>query len=121
MKTPDEIKKGLENCTECGGCTICEYSAECNCEPDCLEPFLNGWPLMCDALMLIQQLEAQVPKWISVEERLPKSGRYLVITKKGDGMTKVNTATYNDMGWWTYANFGEITHWMPLPKPPKEV
>lgn len=63
---------------------------------------------------------SMLQKWISVKERLPEYGRYMVVTQKGNAGPNVHTATYNRMGWWTYANFGEITHWMPLPVPPEE-
>ena len=117
MKTREEIKTGLEYCSQnvpypCNGCPY---------ERD--ELLENAWRcnLNADVLAYIQQLEAQIPKWISVEERLPEHGMYLVITRKGVCMTrKVHTATYNHLGWWTYADFGEVTHWMPLPEGPKE-
>lgn len=69
------------------------------------------------------------PRWILVEERLPeKSGNYL--TAFGDG-TALSTNIFmhpddwlteeghkiNPNGKWYY---GEVTHWMPLPEPPKE-
>ena len=110
MKTPEEIRKGLDCCID-GNCDYCTYNG---LKMDCSDAMKS------DALAYIQQLEAQVPKWISVEERLPEHGRYLVVTLKVDGRTKVHTATYNNMGWLTYAGFGDITHWMPLPKSPKE-
>lgn len=60
-----------------------------------------------------------IQEWVSVEERLPdKTGSYIVCTAKNT----VYCAKY-------YANgkhFGiemntHITHWMPLPDPPKGV
>ena len=117
MKTPDEIKKGLEYCAGLAcNCDICPYQG-CNVagrHPAC------DIEMGADALAYIQQLEAQALQWISVEERLPEYGRYLVVTQKGNAGPKAHTATYNHMGWWTHADFGEITHWMPLPEPPKE-
>ena len=118
MRTPEEIKKELERCTTyiygfpCEGC-LYGIDAE-KVESDCVDALLK------DALAYIQQLEAAQPKWVSVEEKLPEFGRYLVITKKDNDVGTVNTATYNDMGWWVLANFGEITHWMPIPEPPKD-
>lgn len=112
MKKPEEIKKWLECCSitppKCNECPA--YIENCVCD----------FSIVRCTLAYIQQLEAQVPKWISVEERLPEDGRYLVLTEKAGNTKKVHTATYNSLGWWTYANFGEITHWMPLPEPPKE-
>ena len=68
-KTPDEIKKGLECCMgdpEDYHCDRCPYQTE-DCDDETCMLLLTD-----DALALIQQLEAQVPRWISVEERLPE-------------------------------------------------
>ena len=54
-------------------------------------------------------------EWISVEERLPeKHGRYLAAFTD----TRVDTVTYTKIGWF-YEKRCSITHWMPLPEPPK--
>lgn len=68
MKTPEEIKQGLKYCGYAIRCFDCPYFDGNECE-EALED---------DALAYIRQLESQVPKRISVEERLPeKSGYYL--------------------------------------------
>lgn len=157
MKTPEEIKKGLECCMaeECfGEKENCPYTAD---------PALCVGVMCEDALAYIQQLEAkveglervradltatnmqlsdvvfknelfkcrleeersvfeaQVPRWISVEDRLPEDDEmYLVYT------TEHTCAVYRYWGdgeWET--EWGEdashnITHWMPLPVAPKE-
>ena len=57
-------------------------------------------------------------KWIPVTERLPKDDRQvLACTKKG----KAFSAHY-DHKWksWSVSHTVKITHWMPLPEPPKE-
>lgn len=65
-------------------------------------------------------------EWISVKDRLPKkSGSYLVVIK---GFDPFSTAFRRDKGWhdqdkgrdalfdpWSHL----VTHWRPLPKPPK--
>ena len=59
-----------------------------------------------------------IQEWISVEERLPeKGGSYLVFSSKSK---TVFTAHYwlSDR-WANRANGQFITHWMPLPQPPK--
>ncbi len=58
------------------------------------------------------------PQWISVKDRLPeKNGNYLVCTK---AMSVFTTHYWTDETRWShYTN--HITHWMPLPDPPKEV
>ena len=125
MKTPDEIKKELERCTSYiygfPHCESCLYGIDAEkAESDCVDALLK------DALAYIQQLEAAQPKWISVEERLPDD-RGNFITKihcdKGDWI-EVNTFDYMEKEWWhdtvncTVTKF--VTHWMPLPEPPKE-
>ena len=126
MKTPDEIKKELERCTTyiygfpCEGC-LYGIDAE-KVESDCVDALLK------DALAYIKQLEAAQPKWISVEERLPDD-RGNFITKihcdNGDWI-EVNTFDYMEKEWWhdavncTVKATDFVTHWMPLPEPPKE-
>lgn len=63
--------------------------------------------------------------WISVEERLPPRCQMdvLVYTK---GIFRYDMKIYfgkNKGGWGDGCNKGqpyEVTHWMPLPEPPKE-
>lgn len=124
MKTPDKIKNGLEHCCE-AGCKHCPYKDDCHLSD-------GGSELAADALAYIQQLEAQVPKWISVEERMPEDGVNVLVYAIGCNEPSVIAMSnhihsmygYNIEGWrapWQYF-FHEykITHWMPLPEPPKE-
>ena len=121
MSTPEEIKNGLKICRgECAEnrpyCPYDKYGNGC-------EDTLNR-----DALAYIHLLENHIgeltekvaqPKWISVEERLPEeNGKYIVCTAKGSVYcTKfsigVRGSFHTDM-------YTHITHWMPLPEPPKE-
>ena len=56
-------------------------------------------------------------EWISVEDRLPESGgRYLVILNNGQLCIAIWVAAYWAIGVDTISN---VTHWMPLPEPPK--
>lgn len=134
MKTPEEIKKGLECCSVVA-CGSCPYEYYCNLE--------NGYvKISNDALAYIQQLENHIgeltekvsqfeaahPKWVSVEERLPDD-RGDFITKihcdNGDWI-EVNTFDYMEKEWWhdaidhTVEATKFVTHWMPIPEPPKE-
>ena len=75
------------------------------------------------------RLKAQVPRWIPVEERLPGDSDGLVIMTDGeivhpsygnamfgfDGKLGVFAPTKRKP--W---GFMRVTHWMTLPKPPKE-
>ena len=78
------------------------------------------------------QLEAATPQWISVEERLPDDDVNVLVYAIGNNENDViamtsythNMLCYGIEGWrspWQYF-FAEykITHWMPLPEPPKE-
>lgn len=115
MKTPDEIKKGLERCGEVGRCVACPYYQGHNV----LNCVLHK---SRDALALIQQLEAQVPRWIPVEEQPepPEDDVYYCYGYWiGSGKKQAETAEYS-YGEWKIANNFVLTHWMPLPEPPKE-
>ena len=61
--------------------------------------------------------EAGKPKWIPVTDRLPdwRDGKVLVFTKYGFSICE---RTVN--GRWKGQHANWITHWMPLPEPPKE-
>lgn len=60
-----------------------------------------------------------VPKWISVEERLPeKSDKYIVCTAKGSVYCTRFKAYAKSGSFQTDINT-HITHWMPLPEPPE--
>lgn len=76
---------------------------------------------------LIQQIpEISKSKWVSVKERLPLYGQdVLAVRTYGDGekcqeVLMAHIAVWNEetgKKWWNATN---ITHWMPLPEPPKE-
>ena len=61
-------------------------------------------------------------KWINVKDRLPGSGCVLVLTKDRDTLV----AERDGSTWICNCNCSEgsyaddVTHWMPLPEPPKE-
>lgn len=76
-----------------------------------------------DVQAYIQRLEAQVPKWISVEDRLPEEPCAVLVVLYGSA---VCVAWYNYPGWFETGSGircsagNGVTHWMPLPEPPKE-
>ena len=124
-KTTDETKKGLECCkfhygdmyTDCSHCPYYLTSAQCDLD------------MHDDALALIQQLEAKVPRWISVKEKLPEEGQKVVF---------IPTCNHGSLYVGVISNIGKsggvmflhregryksnyyARYWMPLPEPPKE-
>ena len=126
MKTPEEIKKGLECCIGDNHeyhCDLCPY----NTGEELVGCVDEGLSLYEDALTLIQQLEARVPRWISAKTP-PKDWQ-----KNDKDKTLINYQVYSpdygvDIGNWIerakmWVIMGlpaKVTHWMPLPEAPKE-
>ena len=71
-----------------------------------------------------------VQEWISVKDRLPdKDGSYLILNKRKYIFDAEYESIYKSFGCWhefidgagnEWIAYKEITHWMPLPQPPKE-
>ena len=97
-------------------------------------------PVKTYAKLAIEALEKEngvtVPQWISVDDRLPdETGRYLAVKKRiapddfgGDRTDIVIIRFFVDDGFrmpahipdWINKKINEeVTHWMPLPDPPK--
>lgn len=119
-RTPEEIKRELRWAVfTCGSinCEDCEYY-ESICSHTTDER------LAPDALALIEHLEAKIPKWISVEERLPTKedatdeGKVLCILSKLYGSMAGNCRTYD----WDIVKQHPVlfSHWMSFPEPIKE-
>ncbi len=56
--------------------------------------------------------------WISVKERLPEVGKKVIVARD----EKVEQGVYRGVnGWWKVygTNTKSVTHWMPMPQPPK--
>ena len=80
----------------------------------------------------------EIPHWISCSEKLPKiSDEYLVLTENGDIFNAnfdKDCGDNGEFGEWQdrydehtlgfldseWSSYGGITHWSPLPQPPKE-
>lgn len=58
--------------------------------------------------------------WISVKDRLPETKPFKCLCYSAKHNT-YTVGTYTDWGWMFPYFCGEMTHWMPLPEPPKEV
>ena len=148
-RKPDEIKKALENavddCVFAVNCREnCAYERECS--PIC-KAMMTDIPraLVADVLAYIQQLEeekarlecsltqlsstirhlreveSRVPRWISVEERLPEEKSRVLVCWFGH----IFEATYLWFGNFETLNRElllagrDFTHWMPLPEQPE--
>lgn len=75
----------------------------------------------CEALDLaIAALERD--RWISVNQRLPKEGQVVL----AQGLRSCTTGQFQGITtaprywWWKGHTIKEVTHWRPLPEPPKE-
>ena len=121
--TKDEIVKALRACgrRSCGDCPYCKRL-------DCDTMIFDAADLIEQQAARIAELEAKVPRWIPVEERLPevhqntrKSEAMLVYTRRKLFMV----AIWNGIDWLAPTDFwdawgDEIVYWMPLPEAPKE-
>ena len=68
----------------------------------------------------IEELQAQMPRWISVEERLPEEEKIVIAQSANTG--KLFLAWIIGGEWWTENLFDlHVLRWMPLPAPPEEV
>ncbi len=68
-------------------------------------------------------LYSAMPKWIPVTERLPENGAHVLVTR----FDYITNTPFVDLLWfdnsfWNRLYSGDyaVTHWMPLPEPPKE-
>ena len=143
MRTPDEIKKGLECCKP-----IWKGDHWKNCDEKCPYYAEMSWCktiLKQDAIAYIQQLEEQVrdltekigkdmnvPSWTSTQERLPEeSGKYLIgcMSKSRKHFYHVVAVPYSSVhkmfNAYDWQDKGELfgympDYWMPMPELPKE-
>ena len=77
-------------------------------------------PVTTYAKLAIEALKKEngvtVQEWISVNDRLPEQGEEAIcIAADGDMMI----GKYTEWGWMFPCYFEDLTHWMPLPQPPK--
>lgn len=110
-KTPEEIKRNLSYLVRCENCP---QNHEYGCDYD---KQTEECRTVNDALALIEHLEAKVPKWISVEERLPRCGERVLVTNDGSVWEAYLSISHK----WVRQEFvwaAKVTHWMPLPNKP---
>lgn len=92
-----------------------------------LQASLSGKDKVCRIVEKDGETELFIEnRWISVSERLPeaKIGHYSedVLVVDCDGCVAICNYYKGCDGFsaWAYSGINEITHWMPLPAPPKE-
>lgn len=58
-------------------------------------------------------------EWISVKDQMPVDGVYALTF---GGFESMQIAEFSHGEWWDDTGYkaGNVTHWMPLPEPPKE-
>ena len=128
MKTPDEIKKGLEACgsDECHGKhTDCPYEGDLFCLIHvCGDARVYIHRLenhIGELTEKVAQIEAAQPKWISVEDRLPIDCTGVLVFIRIGCTSSTSISHVLKRRWWSRGiPIENVTHWMPLPEPPKE-
>lgn len=138
------IRVHLDEVTGCGGCNYTKGIPDATCFLNMIEDAANAletseknrmylFDRVCELEEDNSELKELVPKWISVNERLPDSQRpVLVYVPESEGFCEyVGMADYTwspKGGFWcgtdgeTYGAIGFIrtpTHWCELPEPPK--
>lgn len=80
------------------------------------------YPLVCQSTRETEQ--GCGGQWISVKDRLPEPGQKIIAVFRDGGGLMVDQARYRDdlfdFSGWCNVQMESVTHWMPLPKPPKE-
>lgn len=89
-----------------------------SCEGEVSADFLDG---VLSVLELLKTEPSVEPSgWISVEDRLPESEEYVLCCTLAKNGTQNIIRGYYSNGMWRVGMNSNVTHWMPLPKLPKE-
>lgn len=60
------------------------------------------------------------PRWVRCKDEMPKDGDWVLIWAKAYTVT---IQAFHESGAWIddrFEKYTDVTHWMPLPEPPKE-
>lgn len=128
-----DIKKLIDDLQVCADsdipCAACErYEKKCTGTlGDVLRLMLEAADALEAQQKRIEELEKQ-QRWVPVTERLPEDGseRVLVFVVTGDYNYPVGNHPIDTDRYWgkhgKWVRYGDkVTHWMPLPEPPKGV
>ena len=135
----ENLIETLRFCTKNGDCHDCPYEKPCAgtmgdglyCEAaDAIEERdrdAKEWEMLAELWQkACKRLENRMPHWIPVTERLPELNKVVTLTDGQDvghgflfdvrqsGTVMIWSTPFSDI------NEAHITHWMPLPDPPKE-
>lgn len=89
-----------------------------------LEEPCGGLYPACELADYLLDKGVTVQEWISVDDRLPEVGGYVVCIAKRNPFSRFMpiVARIEKNGWvnpMTEQYISEVTHWMPMPNPPK--
>lgn len=107
-----------KRCSNCNGvwCRACEHRDDMDFIEDA--PTIDAQPVK----------RGEMSEWIRCSERMPEANEdVLVVINPGDYQSIHIGYMYNEGDWmidgefWYEEGDPSITHWMPLPEPPKEV
>lgn len=115
-------------------CARCEYEPVCHGDGCAIiqkaaDRIANQSTHIAALQQEIEKLRGQLPRWIPVEERLPETESWgaskvvLGIVQNESGYPPPNPCFCVYLGnqqWTIRGRMATITHWMPLPEPPKE-
>ena len=67
----------------------------------------------------------RMSEWISVKDRLPDTSADILVAAYWHDSWQTMVGWYSGNYWWVYTSHGAfmpgpVSHWMPLPEPPKE-
>lgn len=121
----------MNRITESSPCWMGEEMWASACEPDdemMEEVYCKLWSYENTGLEP-EEICLRASRWISVKDRLPPDQGKKVLVANGHGYISVFALWKKEYGnKWTwideqghFKHTNDITHWMPLPKPPKEV
>ena len=99
---------GMADCNKCIHLPVC-------CRLTCC--LVNG-KVVCDHYLESEQATSDENKrWIPVTERLPERGQEVIVAS----YRMIKPVVFTTIFWnKEHDNWYGITHWMPLPEPPKE-
>jgi hypothetical protein len=121
--------KALRICHSNEDCRDCEFMESDRCEKSCVNILFEDSADIIESLS--ERLEAAQPKWISVKDELPEVSDVVLVIASGKPRANVElhnamliASYWGDEGWIADGFEGwdklDVTHWMPLPEPPKE-